>query len=150
MVVVREDIPGDKRLIAYIVPDLEERSQQGYIKDSAIANELPTALRNFLKEKLPEYSIPSAFVLLEALPLTPSGKVDRRGLPAPDSSQRNREQTDIAPRTPVEEVIAGIWTQVLKSDRISVDDNFFEQGGHSLLATQLISRLRNVFQIQLP
>jgi len=149
VVVVREDIPGDKRLIAYVVPDLEARSQE-YIKDAAIASELPTTLRNFLQEKLPEHSIPLSFVLLEALPLTPSGKVDRRGLPAPDSSLRNREQTNIAPRTPVEEVITGIWTQVLKSDRVSIDDNFFEQGGHSLLATQLISRLRHIFQIELP
>lgn len=145
VVVVREDLPGDKCLFAYIVPNLEQRSQQG-----KLASELPTTLRNFLQAKLPEHSIPSAFVLLESLPLTPSGKVDRRGLPTPDSSLRNREQSEIAPRTPVEEVIAGIWTQVLKSDRVSVDDNFFEQGGHSLLATQLISRLRNVFQIELP
>lgn len=145
VVVVREDIPGDKRLIAYIVPNIDEHTQQ-----NNIASELPTTLRNFLKEKLPEHSIPSAFVLLEALPLTPSGKVDRRALPAPDSSHRNREQHYIAPHTPVEEVIAGVWTQVLKSDRVSIDDNFFEQGGHSLLATQLVSRLRNIFQIQLP
>ncbi|MGL4623010.1 MAG: amino acid adenylation domain-containing protein [Chroococcidiopsis sp.] len=144
VVVVREDIPGDKRLIAYIVPNLDQ-PQQGNI-----TSELPTTLRNFLKEKLPDPSIPSAFVLLEALPLTPSGKVDRRSLPAPDSSHRNREQNYIVPRTHVEEVIAGVWTQVLKSDRISINDNFFEQGGHSLLATQLISRLRNIFQIELP
>lgn len=142
VVVVREDIPGDKRLIAYIVPNIDQ-SQQNNIAS------VPTTLRNFLKEKLPEHSIPSV-VLLEALPLTPSGKVDRQALPAPDSSHRNREQNYIAPRTPVEEVIAGVWTQVLKSDRISIDDNFFEQGGHSLLATQLISRLRNIFQIELP
>ncbi len=153
VVVVREDIPGNKRLIAYIVPALEERSApQGRtrMQQGNIASELPTTLQNFLKEKLPEHAIPSAFVLLEVLPLTPSGKVDRRALPAPDSSQRNREQHYIAPRTPVEEVITGVWTQVLKSDRVSIDDNFFEQGGHSLLATQLISRLRNVFQIELP
>jgi amino acid adenylation domain-containing protein len=143
VVVVREDIPGDKRLIAYIVPNITE-SQQNNIAS------VPITLRNFLKEKLPEHSIPSDFVLLEALPLTPSGKVDRRALPAPDSSPRSQEKNYIAPRTPVEEVIAGVWTQVLKSNRLSVNDNFFEQGGHSLLATQLISRLRNVFQIELP
>lgn len=153
VVVVREDISGDKRLIAYIVPDLEERSApqaRTRTQQDNIASKLPTTLRNFLKEKLPEHSIPSAFVLIEDLPLTPSGKVDRRSLPAPDSSLRNREQNYIAPRTPVEEVIAGVWTQVLKSDRISVNDNFFEQGGHSLLATQLVSRLRNIFQLELP
>lgn len=140
VVIVREDIPGDKRLIAYIVPEPK----------NDLPDELSKILRNFLKEKLPEYSIPSAFILLETLPLTPSGKVDRRGLPAPDSSRENRQQTDIAPRTPVEEVIAGVWTQVLKSKSFSVNDNFFEQGGHSLLATQLISRLRHIFQIELP
>ncbi|MGL5880441.1 MAG: non-ribosomal peptide synthetase, partial [Xenococcaceae cyanobacterium] len=147
VVVVKEDIPNDKRLVAYIVSNLEDRRGT---ENSAIANEFTPKLRNFLKEKLPEYAIPSAFVFLEKLPLTPSGKIDRRALPAPDSLSRNREQNYIAPRTPLEEVIAGVWTQVLKTDRISVDDNFFEQGGHSLLATQLISRLRNVFQIELP
>lgn len=140
VVILREDIPGDKRLIAYIASDLKNN----------IPNELSTTLRNFLKEKLPEHSIPNAFILLDALPLTPSGKVDRRGLPAPDLSLGNREQTDIAPRTPTEEVITGVWTQVLKSQSKSVNDNFFEQGGHSLLATQLISRLRHIFQIELP
>ncbi len=172
VVIVREDIPEDKRLIAYIVPNLADN----------IADELSTTLRNFLKEKLPEHSIPTAFILIDALPLTPSGKVDRRGLPEPDSSLNKRKQTDIAPRTPVEEMIAGVWTQVLKSDAtprrrkdgayksatqvrgtappqgnahqerdyVCVNDNFFEQGGHSLLATQLISRLRHIFQVELP
>lgn len=140
VVIVREDIPGDKRLIAYIVPE----------SNNNLPDELSKILRNFLKEKLPEYSIPSAFILLETLPLTPSGKVDRRGLPAPNSSPEKREQTDIAPRTPIEEVIAGVWTQVLKSESFSVNDNFFEQGGHSLLATQLISRLRHIFQSSYP
>lgn len=140
VVIVREDIPGDKRLIAYLVPESKNN----------LPHQLSKILRNFLKEKLPEYSIPSAFILLETLPLTPSGKVDRRGLPAPDSSPEKRSQTDIAPRTPVEEVIAGVWTQVLKRESFSVNDNFFEQGGHSLLATQLISRLRHIFQIELP
>lgn len=139
VVIVREDIPGDKRLVAYIVRDLNNN----------LPDELSITLRNFLKEKLPEHSIPTSFIVLDALPLAPSGKVDRRGLPAPDLSPGNRKQTDIAPRTPVEEVIAGVWTQVLKSESPSVNDNFFEQGGHSLLATQLISRLRHIFQIEL-
>lgn len=143
VVVAREDIPGDKRLIAYIVPNITEAQQDN------IAS-VPIRLRNFLKEKLPEHSIPSAFVLLKALPLTPSGKVDWRSLPAPDLLPKSQEQANIAPRTPVEEVIAGVWTQVIKSDRLSVKDNFFALGGHSLLATQLISRLRNIFQIELP
>ncbi len=136
VVMVREDSRGDKRLVAYIVPN----------QHSVLISDL----RNFLKEKLPEYMMPSAFVLLEALPLTPSGKVDRRSLPAPDWLQRNQEQAYTAPHTPVEEVISGIWTQVLGVDQVGVDDNFFEVGGHSLSATQLISRLRTVFQIELP
>lgn len=139
VVIVREDTPGDKRLVAYIVPD----------KDN-FTDELPVILRNFLKAKLPEYAIPSTFVLLDALPLTPSGKVDRRGLPAPEIDRENGDKSDILPRTPVEEVILGVWSQVLKRECVSVNDNFFEQGGHSLLATQLISRLRQIFQIELP
>ncbi len=137
--IAREDIPGDKRLVAYIVSDQDN-----------LTDELPDILRNFLKTKLPEYSIPSTFILLDALPLTPSGKVDRRGLPALEIGRGNQEQSNILPRTPVEEVIAGVWSKVLKTDCVSVDDNFFERGGHSLLATQLISRLRQIFQIELP
>ncbi len=107
-------------------------------------------LRSFLKVKLPDYMVPSAFVLLETLPLTPNGKVDRKALPAPDWSRQEWETEFIAPRTPVEEMLAGIWAQVLDAEQISVQDNFFELGGHSLLATQLISRLREAFQVDLP
>jgi len=142
VVVVREDNPGNKCLVAYFVPSAEYQV--------ASSSELISQLRNCLKERLPEYMVPSAFVMLEVLPLTPNGKVDRRALPAPDWSQRHQEQTYVAPRTPLEEVIAGIWTEVLGTKQVSVNDNFFESGGHSLSATQLISRLRNVFQIELP
>ena len=137
VVVVREDESGDQRLVAYVVLHLEQTLENA-------------ELRCFLQHKLPNYMAPTTFVRLEALPLTPNGKVDRRALPLPDWSQRNQEQTYVAPRTPVEEVIAGIWTQVLGVEQVSIDDNFFEQGGHSLLATRLISRLRTVFQIELP
>ena len=132
----REDEPGEKRLVAYVVPNQER---------------VPTTseLCSFLKAKLPEYMVPSAFVMLEALPLTPNGKVDRRALPMPDQA-RPEDSTFVAPRTPVEEVLAGIWSQVLGLERISVYDNFFELGGHSLLATQVISRLCNAFQLELP
>ena len=143
VVIVREDSPGDKRLVAYIVPC--DRNL-----DNQLDNELALELRNFLKPKLPDYMMPSAFVQLEALPLTPNYKIDRQALPAPLRSQPNPEQYYIAPRTPVEEVIAGIWSQLLGVEQVSVDDNFFELGGHSLLATQLISRLRHIFQLQLP
>ena len=141
VVVVQEDSLGEKRLVAYAVPSAAEL---------VTSNELVSQLRNNLKERLPEYMVPSAFVLLEALPLTPSGKVDRRSLPAPDWLQRNQEHSYVAPRTPIEEMISGIWAQVLGVKQVGVDDNFFEVGGHSLSATQLISRLRNVFQIELP
>ena len=94
--------------------------------------------------------VPSAFVFLDTLPLTPNGKIDRRTLPAPDSSHLDLEATFIAPRTPTERQIADIWTQLLKLEQIGIHNNFFEFGGHPLLATQVISRLRQAFGIELP
>ncbi|MEQ8464529.1 non-ribosomal peptide synthase/polyketide synthase [Coleofasciculus sp. E1-EBD-02] len=134
-VIVREDSPGDKRLVAYIVtpsqvtPNISE-------------------LRQFLKAKLPDYMVPSAFVVLESLPLTPNGKLDRRALPVPDLS--GQSATYVAPRTPTEEMLALLWSQVLTVEKVGINDNFFELGGHSLLATQLVSRIRNTFKIELP
>ncbi|MBI5649978.1 MAG: amino acid adenylation domain-containing protein [Chloroflexi bacterium] len=107
-------------------------------------------LRLFLKTKLPEYMVPSAFVLLDALPLTPNGKVDRHALPAPDFARREGGRDFVAPRTPVEEMLAGIWRAILGGEQIGIRDNFFEMGGHSLLATQLVSRVRAAFHIELP
>jgi hypothetical protein len=92
--------------------------------------------------------VPSALVALEALPLTPNGKVDRKALPAPGRPEL--EEGYVAPRTPTEEVLSRIWTQVLGLDRVGVHDNFFELGGHSLLATQVVSRLPKAFQRELP
>jgi syringomycin synthetase protein SyrE len=109
-----------------------------------------SGLRNFLAETLPYYMVPSAFVMLKALPLTANGKVDRRALPAPEQVRQQSDANFTAPRTPVEEMLAGIWSGVLKTERVSIDDNFFELGGHSLLATQVISRIREAFQLQLP
>ncbi|MEH2266222.1 non-ribosomal peptide synthetase [Nostoc sp.] len=129
VVIAREDEPGKKFLVAYIVA-----------KDSS-----PSSLRNFLKEKLPDYMIPAAFVFLEALPLTPNGKVNRRVLPAPDTSQRTLEVDFVAPRTPTEQELATIWTEVLKLKQVGIHDNFFDLGGHSLLATQVTSRLKELF-----
>jgi amino acid adenylation domain-containing protein len=130
VVVVREDVPGNKRLVAYVVVN------------QATAPTIPH-LQQFLKQKLPEYMVPSAFVTLDSLPLTPNGKIDRRALPVPDTSRPFGEGAYVAPQTPVEEMLAGIWAQVLEVKQVSIHDNFFDLGGHSLLATQLISRLRD-------
>jgi acyl carrier protein len=142
VVLAREDEPGDKRLVAYVVPNEAP---------SPTVSELrPQELRHFLKQKLPDYMVPSIFVMLDTLPLTPNGKVDRRALPAPDWTRPDLEEAFVAPRTPVEETLAGIWGTVLGLEQIGVYDNFFELGGHSLLATRVISRIRNTFQVELP
>ncbi|MHC5744030.1 MAG: non-ribosomal peptide synthetase [Nostoc sp.] len=135
-VIVREDTPGDKRLVAYVVAHQDCK---------------PTIseLRQFLKAKLPDYMLPNAIVILESLPLTPNGKVDRRALPTPDLHSE-RQDKFVAPRNPIEEMLALLWTQVLKVELLGIHDNFFELGGHSLLATQLVSRIRNVFKVELP
>ncbi|MFP2933044.1 amino acid adenylation domain-containing protein, partial [Pyxidicoccus sp. 3LG] len=132
IVVVREDSPGDKRLVAYAVaPDTDAAD-----------------LKEFLRQKLPEYMVPSALVCLESLPLTPNGKVDRRALPAPELE--GAEGGDfLAPRTATEGVLAGIFSDVLGVRRVGLNDDFFELGGHSLLATQVISRIRAVFDLEL-
>ncbi|MFS0517038.1 amino acid adenylation domain-containing protein [Nostoc sp. UIC 10607] len=135
-VIAREDHPGDKRLVAYVV---------GHKQHSPTINQL----RSFLSSQLPQYMIPHAFVMLESLPLTPNGKVDRRALKAPDSRE-GLEISFVAPRSPIEEILTQIWTQALKVDQVSIYDNFFELGGHSLLATQLVSRIRNIFKVELP
>jgi amino acid adenylation domain-containing protein len=136
VVVAREDSPGDRRLVVYVV------SQQ---RTSLTTQEL----RSFLKDKLPDYMVPSAFVILDALPLTPNGKIDRKALPAPDQNRSEFEQSYVAPRTPVEELLAEIWAEVLKVERVGIHDNFFDLGGHSLKATQVMSRLRDAIQVDL-
>ncbi|MBW4457214.1 MAG: amino acid adenylation domain-containing protein [Nostoc indistinguendum CM1-VF10] len=137
VVVVREDEPGSKRLVAYVVLNPEQALTI-------------TDLRRFLEEKLPQYMVPTAFVMLEALPLTPSGKVNRRALPVPDKAQLQPEGIFVAPQTPVEELLAGIWAEVLGVEKVGIHNNFFELGGHSLLATRVISQLREVFKVELP
>src|SRR5215218_1071019 len=109
---------------------------------------LVPALREAARARLPEYMVPSAFVVLEALPVTANGKVDRGALPAPDTP--GSRGTYVAPRTPAEERMAGIWAEVLGAERVGAEDNFFELGGHSLLATQLVSRVREAFRTELP
>jgi len=137
VVLALEDRPGNKQLGAYIVACQEQSPGS-------------SELRRFLKEKLPEYMVPSAFATLDALPLTVSGKVDRRALPALDRVRAELEDAFVAPRTPTEEVLAKIWSQLLGIDQVGVTDNFFDIGGHSLLATQLVSRLRETFQVEVP
>ncbi|HEX2080075.1 MAG TPA: amino acid adenylation domain-containing protein, partial [Longimicrobium sp.] len=129
-VLAREDA-GEKRVVAYVVG--EARAE---------------ALRAHVRRSLPEYMVPSAFVALDRLPLTPNGKLDRRALPAPELA--SAEEKYVAPRTPVEEVLAGIWAEVLRLERVGVTESFFELGGHSLLATRVVSRVRTVFGVELP
>lgn len=143
VVIVQEDIPGDKQLVAYIVPNLDQTMIEG-------GQNLATLLREFLKQKLPGYMVPSAYVVLDSLPLTPNGKVNRRVLPRVDTLILDTQEDYVAPRTTVEEVLAGIWRQVLGKQQVGIHDNFFELGGHSLLATQLTSRIRDAFQVELP
>ncbi|MBI4524344.1 MAG: amino acid adenylation domain-containing protein [Deltaproteobacteria bacterium] len=131
------DLKSEKWLVAYFVPE---------------QNQAPTAseLRSFLMEKLPEHMVPSVFVPLEALPLTPNGKVNRRALPAPNWARPDLDTVFVLPHTPTEKMLTGIWTDVLGVGPVGIHDNFFELGGHSLVATQVISRVRDAFQIELP
>ncbi|HSF41300.1 MAG TPA: non-ribosomal peptide synthase/polyketide synthase [Thermoanaerobaculia bacterium] len=119
-----------RRLVAYAVTDAD-----------------PAALQAFLRERLPEPLVPSAFVRLPELPLTPNGKVDRRALPEPEAPLR---EGSVAPRTPAEEVVAGIWADLLGLEKVGAEDDFFELGGHSLLATRLVARLHEAFGVELP
>ncbi|HEY9674007.1 MAG TPA: amino acid adenylation domain-containing protein [Waterburya sp.] len=156
VVIVQEDIPGEKHLVAYVVPNrepLKAESLQGVGRNPSLwegSQVQPTDLHQFIKERLPDYMMPSAYVVLESLPLTPNGKIDRRVLPRVDTLSLNIPEDYVAPRTPIEEELAGIWVKVLGKQHVGVHDNFFELGGHSLLATQLTSRIRDIFQVELP
>jgi amino acid adenylation domain-containing protein len=162
-VVVRDEISGDKRLVAYVVPDQKPADAVNHLHSDLPDGQHVTcknrheteflckeffadALRRSLRQRLPDYMVPSAFVALEALPLTPNGKLDRKALPAPDL----RRETWRVPRSPQEEILCSIFAQVLGRDRVSMDDNFFELGGHSLLAMRVTSRVRAQLGVELP
>ncbi|HVR96549.1 MAG TPA: non-ribosomal peptide synthase/polyketide synthase, partial [Thermoanaerobaculia bacterium] len=136
-VLVQEGTSGDRRLVAYIAAE-----------PGAVSG--PQALRDFLKDRLPDYMIPSGLVILESLPLTPNGKVDRRAL-AEEAPEMERLDGDFVPPSgPTAELLAGIWSEVLGVERIGAEDSFFELGGHSLLATQVVSRACEAFGVELP
>ena len=137
VVLAREDTPGDRRLVAYCVP------HHGCTPDIR-------EMRNFLQTKLPDYMVPVAFMMLDALPLTPNGKVERQALPVPGQERPQLSEAFVAPSTPSQEILAGIWTRVLKVGSVGIHDKFFALGGHSLLAVQVMSRLRKVFQVDMP
>ncbi len=133
LVLVREDAPGDRRLVAYVVP--------------TAGGAPPAGLGEHLRARLPEHMVPSAVVALDAFPLGRNGKVDPAALPAPEPAAA---RGGLAPRTPTEEVVAAIWAEVLRVERVGADDDFFELGGHSLLATQVVSRVRSALGCELP
>src|SRR5262249_52038298 len=135
VVALRQDTAGNARLIAWVAL-VPQRAPS------------PEELRDFLKQSLPDYAVPSSFVSIEAIPLTAHGKVDHRPLPAPDHRAVSSESGPAAPHTPVEEVLAGIWQDLLGIGRIDVRTSFFALGGHSLLATRLLSRIREAFAVE--
>jgi acyl carrier protein len=129
-VIVREDVPGELRLVAYVVGEVEAEEARAYLRTS-----------------LPEYMVPSAIVGMERLPVTPNGKLDRKALPAP--AYAAGADRYVAPRTPVEEVLAEIWAEVLRLERVGVEESFFDLGGHSLLATRVVSRVRERLAVEM-
>ena len=141
VIVVEEE--NEQRLVAYVIVDASQ--QQGTNSDYLLLD-----IRRHLQKKLPEYMVPAAFVLVEAFPLTPHGKVSRRDLPIPENFQSGLESSYVPPSTSTQEILANLWAGILSIQKVGIYDNFFELGGHSLLATQVISRLREIFQLELP
>ncbi len=143
IVIAKDNLSGDKYLVAYIVPNVETR----YIASHA---HVTSVLREFLKEKLPEYMMPKAFVMLESLPLTEVGKVDRNAIAALNIPTNSTDKTFIAPRTPSESTLAKIWAEVLNIERVGINDNFFDLGGDSLLSVRLLDQIYQKFERTLP
>jgi amino acid adenylation domain-containing protein len=135
---VREDVPGERRLVAYVVPPMQEQAPT------------PNDLRSHAQQKLPQYMVPSVFVFIAQLPLSPNGKVDRRALPLPEQVNDKSAELFVEPRTPIEKTLSQILSEVLGVQRIGINHNFFDLGGHSLLAMQVISRVREVFDVEIP
>lgn len=140
VVVARAEQEGDKRLVAYFVIKSD-------FKDQAPSS---SELRNYLKENLPDYMVPGIFMPIEQMPRTPIGKIDRKALPAPDQDRPELEHEFVAPRNPVEQMIADLWAKTIGIEKVGIYDNFFDLGGHSLMATQIISRLRNIYNVEIP
>ena len=135
IVLVKDDEVGGQSLVGYIIANaLAESRASG------------AELRDYLRERLPEYMVPTVFMIMDEWPLTPSGKVDLRALPQPEVKRDKLTRGYVAPETPVQQIVAGIWAELLKVEVVGADDNFFELGGHSLLATQVISRIRETFK----
>jgi amino acid adenylation domain-containing protein len=137
VVALREIRPGDKRLVGYVLPEQGHEIQA-------------THLRSFLKEKLPEYMVPDAIVIMEAFPVTINGKVHRDMLPLPTQHDLSPKGPFVPARTPIEHMLANIWMEILNLDQVGINDNFFELGGHSMLAIQILSRVRKALQIDVP
>ena len=174
-VVLLDEAAGDKRLVAYVVGEQKNKEQRNKEQTETVASPSPAAagegvarsagdegllkhqgeglppnLRAFLSDRLPSYMVPSTFVSLDALPLTPNGKIDRKALLRLGLPDREQEQSFVAPRTPLEQRLAALWSEVLERTSIGAHDNFFAIGGHSLLVTRLITRINTAFAIDLP
>jgi hypothetical protein len=134
--VIREDQPGDRRLVAYVVPEGERAPSMH-------------DLRHLARSRLPQYMVPSTFVTLEALPLSANRKLDRKALPAPDGVRPDTGRSYVAPETPVEEALAAIWSEILRLERVGIDDHFFDLGGHSLSAVAMFARVHDVLGVDL-
>lgn len=160
LVLAHTNTVGDTRLIAYVVPD-ERHAAQGTprpdseeqpsgVRWAQAGGELKAALRLHVQERLPDYMVPSAFVMLDEMPLLPSGKVNRAALPQAEITRPELEANFVAPRNPVEQTLTEIWAEVLGVKQIGVHDNFFALGGHSLLMAQIVARIRNTFKLEVP
>jgi acyl carrier protein len=152
-VVMHEETPGDKRLAAYVV--WNPRSDGGKPSSASTAAgstnwQWTTTLREYVRQQVPEYMVPSVFVIVEALPLTPNGKVDRRALPPLEMTHDELETSFVGPRNPMEQALAAIWARVLRCERVGIYHNFFDLGGHSLLATEVIAAVRDTLGVEVP